>query len=502
MQKSSIEQRLARVSISTWGCTLIILMIQLLSVPICLRYWGKDNYGMWLAVLAAFTMLRTSDYGYVLYIGNKLNVLYHKSDYQLRLTLASSIWGIIVLGVIQLIVLVILYACNSMELLMGHRGGVGANLEIFTALLIMSIGWIIFSSYTGIVHRLLNPHGLLHITNWMMIILQIMLFFAVITSAILKLSILSTSILYTITQVVFYLFSAVYMKSILPEYYPWWKNAQIKVGITDIFNSFSQTLGWIMTQGGLSALIITISAFLGPAAVPAYTTLRTISNLWTTLINSFTQPMIPEMVRFYATADWKRLAAINNIYWVLGTAIVNLSLLVFYPLIHLVFKIWTGNHLHYDKPLLSLLLAAITVSAMSALMNAFFTGINNYSYVLISSALRGLFVLILCWFLLPKVGTLGLGISILLAEILVLIATMFFMYLGILNKSESKIWGWAWISSASVIIYFISQCFSDKSISIIYYIVLLICLISLFKGWHGLGSNIKARIKSLILRRL
>ena len=500
MQKSSIEQRLARISVSTWGCTLITLSIQLLTVPICLLYWGKDNYGMWLAVIAAFTMLRTSDYGYVMYVGNKLNVLYHKSDYQLRLTLASSIWGVLVLGIIQLLILVILYSCNSMSLLMGHRDVVGANSEIFISLLIMSLGWIIFSSYTGIVHRLLNPHGLLHITNWMMIILQIMLFFAVISSAIFKLSILYTSILYTLTQVIFYLLSALYMKSILPEYYPWWNNAQIKVGIADIFNSSSQTLGWIMTQGGLSALIITISAFLGPAAVPAYTTLRTISNLWTTLINSFTQPMIPEMVRFYSCADWKKLALINNIYSIFGTAVVNLSLLVFYPLIHLIFKIWTGNHLHFDKPLLSLLLAAITVSGMSALMNAFFAGINNYSYVLLSSALRGLFVLLFCWFLLPKIGTLALGISILLAEMLVLIVTMLYMYLGVLNKT--KIWGWSWLSSVAVIIYFISQCFSERSISSVYYIVLTLSIISVFKGWLGLESNIKARIKSLILRKL
>lgn len=496
---ASIEHRLVKTSVATWICTIITMVIQLISVPICLHYWGKNTYGTWLAVYAAFTLLRTIDFGYTIYVGNRLNVLYHTDDEALRLTLASAVWGILALGLVQLILLIILYLCNSMSLIIGHTSGHNYNFDIFLALMIMSICWIFSASYIGVIHRILIPLGMLYQSTWMMMWLQVALFIALVSAAKLNLTILHTSILFAVTYIIFYTISAVYIKSLLPQYYPWWHNASVKVGITNIFQALPLTFSWIMTQSGLSALVILISAVTGPAAVPVFTAFRTISNLWTTLINSLTQPMIPEAVRFHARGQWQNLVSMNQVYWGLVSTLVNFSLLIIYPFLRIIFGIWTRHHLFFDKPLLNLLLAAIVVSGMSAFMNMFLSGINISGYIIASSIIRGIFVLLAGWILLPIYGTTGLGFAIFMAELLLLGLTVLWFSYQIINRLGGKIsmLSWSWLSSLGVVVYLMSQCFWDYS-NFTYCLALFVVIISTTCYWHALDINIKNRIKLLI----
>ena len=49
MSQDGIEHRATKVSMVTGLSTLLSVAFQLISVPICLKYWGAENYGKWLA---------------------------------------------------------------------------------------------------------------------------------------------------------------------------------------------------------------------------------------------------------------------------------------------------------------------------------------------------------------------------------------------------------------------------------------------------------------------
>ncbi len=88
----ALEHRAARVTLVTG----LSIAFQLVSVPVCLHYWGQARYGQWLALLAAFQLVRSLDSGYIGYVGNRLNLLYHRDIPALRQHLASalaSLWG-------------------------------------------------------------------------------------------------------------------------------------------------------------------------------------------------------------------------------------------------------------------------------------------------------------------------------------------------------------------------------------------------------------------------
>ena len=98
MSQNGIEHRAAKISLVSGFSTLLLVAFQLISVPICLKYWGAENYGNWLALFAAFMLIRSLDVGYVTYVGNKLNYLYHQDQRALREHLASSITEIALIG--------------------------------------------------------------------------------------------------------------------------------------------------------------------------------------------------------------------------------------------------------------------------------------------------------------------------------------------------------------------------------------------------------------------
>ena len=61
MRKQGIEYRAVRVSMVTGLSTFLSVAFQLVSVPVCLHYWGQTTYGHWLALFAAFQLIRSLD---------------------------------------------------------------------------------------------------------------------------------------------------------------------------------------------------------------------------------------------------------------------------------------------------------------------------------------------------------------------------------------------------------------------------------------------------------
>ena len=225
-----IARRVAKVSAVTGMSSVLSIGLQLVSVPVCLSYWGNDTYGTWLALFASFTLLRTVDAGYIGYIGNKLNMLYHQEEESLRVMLASAIWGVACLGGLQLLILALIFATDSISFIMGDQHSPATMQEAVLALLILSVAWIFSGSYLGIVHRLLIPAGMMYQAAWWSMGFQVSQFSALILSAILGFSILQAACVFALVQMVIYITSAIYIKVKLPRYYPWWEGSNRGVG--------------------------------------------------------------------------------------------------------------------------------------------------------------------------------------------------------------------------------------------------------------------------------
>src|ERR1700682_1274937 len=102
MNGAAIEHRAAKGSLVNGLSTILTIGFQLVSVPVCIHYWGKESYGSWLALFSAFMLLRSLDGGFTVFVGNKLNYLYHQNAAALHEHLSSAVFGIVVISCVEL----------------------------------------------------------------------------------------------------------------------------------------------------------------------------------------------------------------------------------------------------------------------------------------------------------------------------------------------------------------------------------------------------------------
>jgi len=502
LSRDGIEHRAAKVSLVTGLSTLLSVGLQLISVPICLKYWGKETYGSWLALYAAFLLVRSLDGGVVAYVGNKLNYLYHQDQDALREHLASSITGIAVIGVLQLSIGVVAIFSDGIVLLLGVTSGPTTNHRSSLALLVLIVIWALSGSYLGIVHRLLIPTGFMYQAAWWSMGFQVSQFIGIILAAMLHFDLLQTSLLFAFVQLSIYLASAIYIRLKLPAYYPWWRGGRPRTGIKDLGRSMLLTASNLIQQGSTNGTVILVSALSGPAAVPVFTTVRTLANLWTNVTNVLTTPLLPDVVRYHTTGEGWKLVRVNEAYWALVGSAVNLGVLITYPLIEPMYGYWTAHQLALDKSLLCLFLAGVVLANVGGLITLYLNGINSLRVVLAASVLRGASSLVVGGFLFLHFGLAGFGAAILGGELLALLMLGYYFVrrelprqgvaLPVLSLAPIA------VSTASVLIFLMSEGFGFPLAQYFYPVALLGVATAALWGWRGLEPGVKHRLRCMI----
>lgn len=498
MSRDGIEHRAARVSAVTGFSTFLTVAFQVISVPICLRYWGKETYGGWLALYAAFMLVRSLDSGFVSYVGNKLNYLYHQDQNALREHLASAITGIAIIGALELSIGVAVVCSRGIVLLLGVSPAVAVHHQSSVALLVLIGTWALSGSYLGIVHRLLIPTGLMYQAAWWSMGFQFCQFAAIILAAMLHLDLLQTTLLFALVQFSIYVGSAIYIRGKLPAYYPWWRSGHASTGIKDLGRSLLLTASNLIQQGSTNGTVLLVSALSGPASVPVFTTVRTLSNLWTNVTNVLTSPLLPDVVRYHATGDGQKLVIISEAYWVLVGSAVNFGVLLTYPLIKPTYGFWTSHRVDLDKSLLCLLLASVVVANAGGLITLYLNGINSLRVVLAASVVRGIFNLGVGGLLFFYLGLAGFGVAILVGELLaLLIMGQYFVRrelsqqgvrLPLLSLAPIS------ISSASVLTFLVIEGFGFPMALHVYPVALLGVASTALWGWRRLEPGVRTRL--------
>jgi O-antigen/teichoic acid export membrane protein len=501
MEGGGIEHRAARVSLVNALSTALTLMFQLISVPICLRYWGKESYGSWLALLSAFMMLRSLDGGFCTYVGNQLNVFYHQSAEELREHLSSALAGIIVISAVQLAFAVGTVLFYPLAALLGMPAHHEDSMSAPLGLVALTVSWVLTGSYIGIVHRLQIPAGMMFQAAWWAMAFQVTQFAAIMIAATLHLNMLNTSLLFALAQMLIYVTSALYLRRKLPQFYPWLKNANVRLGLKDLRKSLPFTGSNIVQQSATNGVVLVLSMLAGPVLVPVFTTVRTVTNLWTSVTTVLTTPLLPEVVRIHVKGESHKLLAINAAFWVLVGSAVNLGALLLYPLMPFLYGHWTGHAVALNRPLLCLMLASVVVTNAGALMALHLNGINNLRIVLGTSLARAILGIGVGALGFRLMGISSFGLGILIGELAVTGMTVHhFVKYELSGKGldlSASLFAPAFLSTGSVLLFFVGAGFGWWSSQWALLFVVAVVASAAVCGWKALDGTLRSRLTGL-----
>jgi O-antigen/teichoic acid export membrane protein len=501
MNGEPMEHRAAKVSLVNGVSMLLGVGSQLVSVPVCLHYWGKETYGSWLALFSAFMVLRGLDGGYTTYVGNRLNYLYHQNTAALREHLSSAVYGIVIIGALQLALAGGTLIFDPLSTLLGITADHAHALAAKLGLLTLMISWVLTGSYLGLVHRLLIPAGLMYQAAWWAMEFQICQFGAIIVAAVLRMNMLETGLLFSLSQVASYVASALYVRHKLPEFSPWLKGAGARIGLKDLGESLFLTTSNLIQQGAINGSVLLVSVLAGAVAVPVFTTVRTLTNLWTAVTTILSTPLLPDVVRIHAKGEVQKLVAINQAYWVLVGSAVNLGAIVSYPVIPFLYGQWTGHAVTLDKPLLCFLLGSVVVANSGALIALHLNGINSLRIVLSASAARAVMGLGGGALGFGRFGLASFGLGILAGEILATLMTAAYFVKHEVSAKGLRTplagLGPISLSTGSVLLFFVGAALGWWSVDWAWFLAIVGVFCSSIWGWRGLEAGLQNRLKSI-----
>jgi len=418
MKDSSIEYRAFKNTTVGVLSFLVTLCQTIVLVPILLKYWGNTSYGLWLTVIAGFSLLQTLDLGHQNYVGNQLNVQYHTDINQFRRTLGSSLLIAYFLGFVEIGICLLLITSGTISLLLGVSSQMIAEHQLSLGLLLLMTMWLVFGSVGGIIVRIMIPAGMLYESQWLGMAVRLTQFFSIVIVAIGGGGILAACLWYAVIQSVMSILVLRYIKLKLPDYYPWWHAAQWQEGLRGLQKSLVLTFNSIGQQLSNNGLVILISALFTSAVIPSFTTLRTVTNTAGAVTTIFITSLLPDMIRFHATRETEKLTDTFNANWFISGICVNFGIILVIPVIESIYRFWTKGYLVFNPTLFFLLAVAISLANFGAGLNLYLQGINDLRSQTVITITRAGALFLVGYSLSSFYGILSIGIGCVVAEAL------------------------------------------------------------------------------------
>jgi O-antigen/teichoic acid export membrane protein len=498
---NSIEQRSLRGTILGLLSFGLNIIYSLLLVPFFLKYWGDIKYGYFLMAYAFIQLLRTLDNGHQLYVGNEFNKYYHTDTGKAYKILSSSVIIALCLGFFELLLFLGLWQFNFIEYVLGPS--LLENENIFWGLFSMILMWWIVGSVGGILAKIILAKGLYAESVLFAMLIKGIEIGILITAILLSFSISTTFTLIAIATLLYSIIVFYWTFKRMPEYFPWWRGWDIRIGFKNFKRSIVITLNGFFDQLSNNGLLFIITRYLGIAAIPVFTTLRTLSNTITMLTNLIVQPLVPEMIRYDSQGQLNKVSRVLEMNWFFGGLFINVSFLLFIPFAENLFFIWTNHQIEFNKQLFYTLMLSVIAINFGKGIQSYLAGVNNLVAISVISFLRMFVIFIVSILFIRSIGIISIGLGILLSEIVCSIVLPVYIVKKVLH-SESfpplKIW------SAVLPLFIISCCILLNQFELGFEILislfgLFLLLLIYYLQWMKMDADLKNRFKNLFLKK-
>ena len=148
-------------------------------------------------------------------------------------------------------------------------------------------------------------------------------------------------------------------------------------GFLNLRRSVVLTANGFLQQLSLSGLIFIGGGNFGGSAVPAFTTIRTVANLFAQATNIFLAPLAPDMSRFHVTRQKDKLGTTFAICWLINGITVNAAILLTLFFIESLYGWWTQEKLGFSWSLYLSCTLSVSLINFGAPFVAYLKSINN-----------------------------------------------------------------------------------------------------------------------------
>ncbi len=417
----SVAARLISGSAASWAQIAVTLITQIALVPVYLVYWDVRTYGIWLAIQALVSIISMLDFGHQTFLGYEFLRLGIADRPALGKYLSSGVVVGIIIGLAQILLLGAFHLTGTLSYILGESADADSYLiySAGIALVLQSVAWLIVSGISGLLTRVLTPFGYFPRVAWWGFAYAIVTALAPLLAVVFGADLLVTGIVAACASVVYSiplyydLFSLLHKEKISFSRPSW------KLGYKNFVQSlalFGKSLFENIRQQGARLVLAPLS---GAAGLAAFSTMRTGANVALRGLNTITNPLMPDLIRFLHQRDQPKSDAAFGTIWIVVMGLMSPGVIILQAFIEPFFTIWTRGKIPFEPSLFAILSLSVLVYAVIQPAIAVVIGNNMLRPQFWLSCVAAIIVIGGIFVLVPVVGILGAGIALLASEIVV-----------------------------------------------------------------------------------
>lgn len=499
--KGTIENRTLKSSI--WGFLLFFIsFIQNLAlVPFFLKYWGTQKYGIWLAIIAIISIIKTIDLGHQNYVGNEFNKYFYTDKNYSKSLLGSAFNICFLLGIIEFLIFILFFYILNPQKIFGIPVFLDLEGDYRIGLAFYVFIWSLFGSIGGLLVKIILPYGLYSTMTILTIISKLSELIFLFTATYFNWNLSFTFFYFALINLINTLISFYFIKISASEFFPWWGNFNYKLGFSNLLKSIAFTLNAFIDQFNSSGIILIVSKTIGILFLPLFSTLRTITNVLIQITSLVTNPLVPEVIRLHSTNQKEKIIKIMDTNWFIVAILVIIPFYLSIPFIEYIFTLWLNHKINFNFPLYCFLALSVIFVNIGRMNFNYFYGINLIKPMLSITIARLFTTLFFSFFLVPYFGILSIGIALFVSELFssFILPIVFFandLKINLYNMI-GKIHCYGFLQIIILSLVFTVKCFNFHNFYYYYILFLFIILYLCYLQWKHLDLEIRLRFTHL-----
>ncbi|WP_026990895.1 polysaccharide biosynthesis protein [Flavobacterium subsaxonicum] len=399
---------------------------QILLVPAFIHAVGSHEYAFWIVLSSIVLMIRAINLGQLHYSSNLINLGYHKNG-----TIKDELIVAQGANYIYIILQILLGAVISAPILLSAVSTFPVTYILNTnghySLFLLVLAKIVFQYNNMFLLRIFEPLGKIKTTIKYQTIGELFDFVVTVIAIYTTKSIFITSLAIFASNILFTVFTLLYVKSRVPFVIPFFKGVSFIKSFWAVKRSFLLTGSFLVEKVYENGLNILIPSLFVTSILPVFTTSRVISNSVFRVSNAAVIPLMPDIQKQFSLGNPQYIIGRMVSFWKISTFVIITGVTVVLPLIPYIYTKWTGDKLDLNMSIVCYLIMAVSIQNFGMIINEFLKKTNLSKQIFIYNIIKSALT-VACLFAFGYTNySEGLGLALLIGESISLIYMLVIM---------------------------------------------------------------------------
>jgi len=411
---SKVSARLIKGAFANGFSQIVTVVIQLVSVPLLLSYWGVGLYGEWLVLSAIPVYLSISDLGFGTGAANEMTMLVAKGNKRSALETFQSV-SVLVSTVSVTLAMVLILINEYLPWEAWFQFKHLEHTDIVHTILLLGL-YVLFGLQYSLLEAGFRCDGNYAKGTFFIAVLRLFEYLVMFVVVILGGGVVAAALSFLITRVI----GIVGLRLLLARLSPWITYGYSHARVTTIKQLASPAISYMAFPLGnalsMQGMIIAIGAVLGPASVVIFSVIRTVSRVSLQGLTLINHSVWPELSMAFGEGDYVLVRRLHRVSFQLSFWLSNILIIILLISGNALIRIWTHGKVEIDYELFGWMMTVVFANSLWHASSVVHSAVNRHQKMAVLYLLGSGASLLLATWLLPIWGLKGAAIALLVVD--------------------------------------------------------------------------------------